>query len=136
MTVMALVAKLALDTKQYKDSLKEAEGLGSKFAATLKFGFKTVTTAVAGVTAGIIGIAKSLYRTGSSYNSEIANLTANFQVLLGSTEAAQKQLAELKDFAAKTPFDLAGLADATKTLLAFQVPAEQATVLLKQLGDI
>ena len=78
----------------------------------------------------------SLLKYGAEYEMSIENLTASFTTLLGSADAAQQKMQELSDYAAATPFSLSGVADATKTMLAFQVPAEEVQDDLKMLGDI
>lgn len=73
---------------------------------------------------------------GLAFNSQMESYTTNFEVMLGSQEKAVKKVNQLKEMAAKTPFELGDLADATQTLLAFQVPAEKTEKVLNQLGDI
>ena len=62
--------------------------------------------------------------------------TANMQTLLGGVDKAEAKIKELSDMAAKTPFELPTLVDATQTLLAFGVKADDSTGILKSLGDI
>lgn len=59
-----------------------------------------------------------------------------FKTILGSSKAAQKQLQDLQEFAAKTPFQIDGLALATRQLLSFGVVQEEVIPTLSQLGDI
>ena len=118
-----------LDDKNYKSALERLKGAtGGAFATMGKMavaGIAAASTAVAGL-AGI----------GLKYNMQMENFTTNFKVMLGSQEAAVAKVEELKQMAAKTPFGMADLADATQTLLAFQVPAEDTIDILKMLGDI
>jgi tape measure domain-containing protein len=93
---------------------------------------KIVMAATAAGAAAIGAAAK----IGIEYNSQMENYTTNMKVLLGSQEAAVKKMEELKSFAASTPFELGGLAEATQTLLAFEVPASETTRILKMLGDV
>ena len=55
---------------------------------------------------------------------------------MGDAAAAAAKVEELKELGAKTPFELGDLADATQTLLAFNVSAEESTEILTMLGDI
>ena len=79
---------------------------------------------------------KSLIQSSIDYNSQMETYTTSFTTMLGSADAATTKVAELKDFAAKTPFAMTDLADATKTLLAFGVSNENSSAALKMLGDI
>ena len=56
--------------------------------------------------------------------------------MLGSSEAALAKIAELKEFAAKTPFEMTDLANATKVMLGFGISEDKASDMLKVLGDI
>lgn len=63
-------------------------------------------------------------------------LTTQFTVLTGSAEQAQQILSDLNEFAAKTPFQLPGLANATKQLIQAKVPQEELIETLRRIGDI
>ena len=82
------------------------------------------------------GIGASLVKTGLSYNSQMEDYTTNFRVMLGSMAAAEAKVEELKSMAAKTPFAMEDLADATQTLLAFGVQTGKTTSVMTRLGDI
>ncbi|BDG59640.1 tape measure protein [Caldinitratiruptor microaerophilus] len=58
-----------------------------------------------------------------------------FTTLLGSAEAAQSFLKQLSDFAAKTPFELPGLMDASRKLLAFGFDAQSIIPMMTAIGD-
>lgn len=90
---------------------------------------KTVLLTTASVGAGILAM-------GINYNSQMEQYSAGFTTMLGSAEKAQKMMGNLKDFAAKTPFELTDLANASTTLLAFGEDVEQLMPDLKMLGDI
>lgn len=85
-----------------------------------------VVTAAA---AGAVGFL--LKEAGEDEQTRIA-----FETMLGSAELAEKKLSELKDFAAKTPFELRGLKDLSKRLLAFNFSADELIPTMRALGDI
>lgn len=58
-----------------------------------------------------------------------------FETFLKSADAARDHLEDLVNFAATTPFQLPGIADASKKLLAFGVEQEELIPLLTQLGN-
>lgn len=59
----------------------------------------------------------------------------SMEVLTGSVEKAQKHLSDLERFAATTPFDFAGLVDASKRLQAYGFQAEAVIPILQNVGD-
>lgn len=59
----------------------------------------------------------------------------SFSTLLGSDEAARDYLAQMIEFAEKTPFGYDQLADVSKTLLAYGYKADELIPLLTQVGD-
>lgn len=75
--------------------------------------------------------------------SEVANVRGQFQKLevafntmLGSADKAEALMAQLVRTAAITPFDLEGVAQGAKQLLAYGMEAENVNETLTRLGDI
>ena len=88
---------------------------------------------------GAIGGAAAL----KSFISEMVNVRGEFQQLeiafgtmLKSKEKADKLMAELVDIAAKTPFDLQGVASSAKQMLAYGSSAESVGKELVMLGNV
>ncbi|HIW40633.1 MAG TPA: tape measure protein [Candidatus Mediterraneibacter vanvlietii] len=88
------------------------------------------------VASAVIGAGGKIAQFGLQFNMQMENYTTNFTTLLGSAEKAQKLVNDLKNMAAKTPFGTSDLADASQTLLAFGVSAEDLMPVLNNLGDI
>lgn len=59
-----------------------------------------------------------------------------FETMLGSSEKAKNLMAELTKTAAITPFDLSGVTNGAKQLLAYGIASEDVNNKLIQLGDI
>jgi tape measure domain-containing protein len=59
----------------------------------------------------------------------------SFETMLGSGEQAKAFLNDLVQFAAKTPFELPGLAESSKLLLAFGFEAEEVIPIMTRVGD-
>jgi tape measure domain-containing protein len=59
-----------------------------------------------------------------------------FEVLLGNAEKATEMMRELREYSAKTPLEFTTLQDAAKTLLNFNIAAEEILPTLRMLGDI
>lgn len=147
MNLFSLYAKIGLDTSEYDSGIKSAQskakGLASSLGSAMGKGVsaigKGVGLAVKGITAATAAAGTAITALGAiglNYNSQMETYTTNFEVMLGSQEAAAKKVEELKTLAAKTPFAMEDLAKGTQTLLAFNVASEESTGVLTKLGDI
>lgn len=67
---------------------------------------------------------------------EFQQLDVAFKTILGSEEKAATLMSQLVRTAAITPFDLQGVANGAKQLLAYGVSADEVNKRLTQLGDI
>lgn len=67
---------------------------------------------------------------------EFQQLEVSFETMLGSTEKARDLMLQLTKTAAVTPFDLKGVTDGAKQLLAYGVAADEVNDVLIHLGDI
>lgn len=84
---------------------------------------------------GAIGFS-TLVKDGIEYNSTIEQLQTSFEVMTGSTDKAIEIIEKLKDVGAKTPYELSGLAQTTKTLMQYGMSADEAYEATINLGDI
>ena len=90
-------------------------------------------------TLGKIGVGVSLaglVRQIAATRGEFQQLEVAFTTLLQNKEKADALMAEMVDLAAKTPFDLKGLADGARQLLAYGFAAEDITGTLTRLGNV
>ena len=130
------------DTKTaFNDIEKKAGVSGKKVGVSFSKGFSGVFDVLVGnlgarlVTESISKITQEFGKTvKAAQNLEV--IETQFKVLLKSTQAAQKQIADLQQFAATTPFKLDGLAVSTRQLLSFGVAQEEIIPTLRQLGDL
>ena len=111
------------------ESTKRAlkRGLGSEamsFSESIVEGFAAATAAM-----GALGIA-SIKMAGDMQANKKA-----FSTLLGDSQQAEKFLGDLAKFAAETPFELPGLANASKKLLAFGFSAQDIIPMMAAIGD-
>lgn len=113
--------------------------------ATNSISRQTAKWTVLGQTAmnGLLSVGKkavsgigALMKNSFDYNASMEEYLISFRTLLGSEEAAAAKIAELREYAAKTPFNMDDLAGATRTLLAFGLSSEDASEALAYLGDI
>lgn len=136
MKLFDLFATLTLDSGGFDKGLSDAQKRMKAFSESIKAGVQTAMKIGAAVAAAGAAVGGYVLKTGIAYNQQMDDYTANMQTLLGGVDKAEAKIKELSDMAAKTPFELPTLADATQTLLAFGVKAEDSTGILKSLGDI
>ena len=67
--------------------------------------------------------------------ARLEQLRMGFKTLLGSAGAAEKMLRDLYDFAARTPFEVEGLMQQTRLLLALGFNAREVIPTLRAVGD-
>lgn len=136
MKLFDLFATLTLDSGGFESGIANAQKRMQNLSESIKNGIQTVVKVSAAVAAAGAAVGGYVLKTGIGYNQKMDDYTANMQTLLGGVDKAEAKIKELSDMAAKTPFELPTLADATQTLLAFGVKAEDSTGILKSLGDI
>lgn len=68
--------------------------------------------------------------------ADAEQLQIAFGTMLGSADKAKKMIADLNQFAAKTPFSMPGITQAARSLMAFGMAEDQVIPLLKVLGDV
>lgn len=140
MEVFELVGKIALDgtvtvVNELNRMGQKAEELQDRFEKAIgsraldlsrKFAAGITALGAAAMATGIAGVKMA----GDWEQNEIA-----FTTMLGSAERARQFLGELSDFAERTPFELPGLVDASKKLLAFGFEAENIIPMVTAVGD-
>lgn len=131
MAVGTMIARLIAKTGQFhgemdqvKKRLERTEQVARTASAAMAAGLVAV-----GVAAGFAGAA-SIKMAAQWEQSEIA-----FTTLLRSGEKAKEFLGQLEDFASATPFELPGIMDASRKLLAFGWQAESVIPTMTAIGD-
>lgn len=124
--------------KKAKSNLGRA---GRESGTSFSIGFGTalktagLLTAIRLVSSGI-GAIRDNITASISAAGKLEAFETQFKTILGSAKAAQDQIASLQKFAATTPFELPGLARATRQLLSFGLTQEEIIPTLRQLGDL
>lgn len=103
-------------------TLKKVEGNFDNLGSMIK-------KAVAAV--GAFEIAKGVIKLGS----QAEQAAISFETLLKSGTKATAMLKDIEDFAAKTPFEKAGLTEGVQKLLGMGIAAERALPTMQVLGD-
>lgn len=116
---------------------KAAQGLDSAGSKLKSFGtgMAGVGDALMPVSTALIGGAAAAGTFALSTASAAETTEVSFTTMLGSAEAAEAMMQRLADFAARTPFELSGLQDATRQLLAYGFTAEDVIPMLTAVGD-
>jgi phage-related protein len=134
--VGSVVAKVKADISNFKKGIGEAQASTKSFSkklvsvgAVAGTAFAAVGVAAAGAAAAI-GVA-ALKEAAAFEQAEIA-----FTTMLGSAEAAKKMLEELAQFAKRTPFELKGIEQNAKQLLAMGIESDKIIPTIKALGDV
>lgn len=83
-----------------------------------------------------VGFLKDFVRDIANVRGEFQQLEVAFETMLGSKVQADRLMAEVVQFAARTPFELSEVAAGTKQLLAFGVESEKVIPTLKAMGDV
>lgn len=94
-----------------------------------------VATALEKVGSAVVDAGKAVISTGVDYNSQMEQYTVAFTNMLGSADKAESALAQIKQDAAKTPFDTAGLVKANQYLISTGEDAKSARNIIMALGD-
>ena len=139
--------KVSDSTKKSSKSVKDFDDSVSKSSKNIKESTNQITNSF-GVMSVAIGniisnIAQSLVggffdgiKGAIALGSQLEQTRISFDVLLGSAEKAEEFLIQLKEFAFKTPFDLPGLQESSKRLLAWGFAQEEIIPTLETLGNI
>lgn len=91
---------------------------------------------VAGAFRTIGSAAVDLSKNFVSAASQVEDITAQFTSLTGGLDNAQTLLRDITKFADSTPFELPGLASASRTLLSYGSTQSEIIDQLKVLGDV
>lgn len=118
---------------QAKASAGAADGALNAFSQIPGLG-GALTTAAGGWAALAAGMVAAT-ATAVTVADDFARLRQQIDLMSGSAENTAAVLAQLKQYAAATPFDLPELADNAKLLMAYGLEAKDAVEFTKRLGD-
>lgn len=125
-----LTSKLQETERQVKNMSKAVEREGGSIENL----FSRLSKAAAAFGAGFT--AKELINQVIKVRGEFQQLEVAFSTMLGSSEKSSELMAQLTETAAKTPFDLQGVANGARQLLAYGTAAEDVNSTLIRLGNI
>lgn len=120
---------------RFQRHMQGLERSNTRFTASMGRIGPVAVRAVGGATVAIGGLAAAGAVLGIKTAANLETATVGFTRLLGSGQKAQRFLAQLKSFAAKTPFELPGLVDASRALIGAGTAAKDVIPILTDLGD-
>ena len=121
------VKKLKDEYAAFKEEAGETVEANEKMSVSL--------TKVLGVIGGVTAL-KNFVTELVNVRGQFQQLEIAFSTMLKSKEKADKLMSELVDIAAKTPFDLQGVASSAKQMLAYGSSAESVGDELVMLGNV
>lgn len=127
-------AEARLSVKRLKDEYAAfKEETGETVEANEKMSVSL--TKVLGVIGGVTAL-KNFVTELVNVRGQFQQLEISFSTMLKSKEKADKLMSELVDIAAKTPFDLQGVASSAKQMIAYGSSAENVGNELVMLGNV
>lgn len=127
-------AEARLSVKRLKDEYAAfKEEAGETVEANEKMSVSL--TKVLGVIGGVTAL-KNFVTELVNVRGQFQQLEISFSTMLKSKEKADKLMSELVDIAAKTPFDLQGVASSAKQMIAYGSSAENVGDELVMLGNV
>jgi len=126
-----------LGTTAMKTGQQTAAGIGQAEVSVMKLGaqFMAAHAALNLVRQGwarLLGLLQSSIEASAT----VEQLQMSFEVLIGSASGAADMMERLRDFAARTPFQIEGIAQATKLLLNAGVATSDIVDRLEVLGNL
>lgn len=117
-----------MDDTRLKRGLTKIRGMFAKVGASLgRIGIGSIAAMAGSFAAVLAPIRKA---------AEMEQVQTAFSTLLGGADKAKAALSDLKDFAAKTPFEFPELADAARSLIAFGIEQKDLIPTLRAVGDV
>lgn len=132
----AVVAELRLNNRQFitgiNSSISASGGLMTKLGSLA--GVAARATAALGAVAAVG--AGAVIKNMISTEAQLEQNRISFTTMLGDAEKAQSFMGDLSDFAKKTPFEILGIQDSAKKLMAYGIESDKVIDTLNTLGNI
>jgi len=126
--------KLDRDTKKLSKDMSDGLANSGKGATMLSSTMGSLKGMVAGAFAvsSVLAMGKEILNLGI----EAQKTSIQFKVLTGNISVGNALLSQLRDFAAKTPFEELEINNSAKSLLAYNFAVKDVIPTLKSLGDV
>lgn len=123
------------DASRLRRAFDHADRSTARFSTRLGSFGGVAVRAIGGATVALGGLAAAGTVLGLKTAANLETAEVAFTKLLGSGRRARKFLGDLKSFAARTPFELPGLVDASRALVGAGTAASDVIPTLTALGD-
>lgn len=128
--------QLASDAKKAgKQTEQTAKDTTEKVKKQFEAGSVAIGNIISGLVTKIASAGKDLIKQGISYNAQIETYRTGLTNMLGDAEKANTALENIKQDAARTPFDTASLVSANQYLISAGENAEYSRKTILALGD-
>lgn len=122
-----IVYKVTCDTSDVEKDVSEGgRRAGSAFENVMIGAARRVGEAFVEMAAKAVDGVKQIVQAGVEFNAKMETYQTAFTTLLGSAEEAQRVMAQIRQDAASTPFDVDSLTQANQMLISAGVSADQA----------
>ena len=132
----APLRKIKEQTRSFKKVVDAARQKVNRFGNSLVKSGRKMKEWGEAMTARVTAVGLAIAGFSLKVAADFERLEVSFGVMLKNMDKGKVLMKGLTDFAAKTPFQMKGIADATKTLLSFGVANENIISRLTMLGDI
>ena len=130
-TLKSRLSDAANGLGEFSDQTKTA---GDDLAASVTAG-TLAAKAYATIGSELLSAGKKVVEAGVSYNAQLEQYQTALTNMLGSASDAENALEQIKQDAARTPFDTAGLVKANELLISTGVDADSSRKVILALGD-
>lgn len=122
-----IVYKVMCDTSSVEHDVSEGgRRAGSAFENVMTGAARRVGEAFVEMAAKAVDGVKQIVQAGIEFNAKMETYQTAFTTLLGSAEEASRVMAQIRQDAASTPFDVDSLTQANRALVATGMDASQA----------
>ncbi len=117
--------------RDIKDEIAQTKAKVSGMASQITVAFAAVAGAVQTVKGAISAVSSISNAAAAMEQTGLA-----LRVMMGDATAAAAYLAQLRKYAAETPFEFGDIADAAKVLLSMGTEANKSVEVIRKLGDV
>lgn len=127
-----------LQQKLMTEQIRQLRSGGSVGGSAFGGGFLGgVTGGIAGMAMGhVASAAASVPMNSLKLAADAEQAAISFEVMMGSADKARAMLSQLKAYADKSPFDVAGVNAAAQKMMNYGIQAQDVLPTLKMLGDV
>ena len=140
MTAGTLTAIVTANTAGLTMGLTKASAQITAFSNTVQGKMAANSLAISkfalGVSVAFVGIGTAIVIATAKVAGQFEQWDIAFETMLGSAKDAKKMMADLFDFAKKTPFEIPELVKNSKLLLGMGIEAKKIIPTMKNLGDV